>query len=137
METRIEQVVERHKKGYSCSQAVGCSYCDLVGMDEETMFKVTEGFGIGMGNFSGTCGALTAVATLAGLLNSNGDLEARNSKAATFKLVRGIMEEFKQMNGSVICHELKGMETGQMLRSCRDCVIDAANLAEKHLFADK
>jgi len=82
-------------------------------------------------------GALTAVGALAGLLNSNGDLEARNSKAATFKIVRGIMEEFAQMNGSVICHELKGMETGKMLRSCRDCVIDAATLAEKHLFADK
>ncbi len=137
MESRIEQVIERHKKGYSCSQAVGCTYCDLVGMDEATMFKVTEGFGIGMGNFSGTCGAVSAVGILAGLLNSNGDLEARNSKASTFKLMKGVMEEFQAMNGSVICHELKGMETGKMLRSCRDCVIDAATLAEKHLFADK
>ena len=42
METRVEKTIERHNKGYNCAQAVACTYCDLVGMDEETMFKATE-----------------------------------------------------------------------------------------------
>ena len=49
METRVEKTIERHNKGYNCAQAVACTYCDLVGMDEETMFKATEALGLGMG----------------------------------------------------------------------------------------
>ena len=49
MKTRVEETIKRHDKGYNCAQAVACTYCDLVGMDEETMFKLTEGFGAGMG----------------------------------------------------------------------------------------
>ena len=36
METRVEKTIERHNKGYNCAQAVACTYCDLVGMDEIT-----------------------------------------------------------------------------------------------------
>ena len=43
METRVDKVAEKHKSGYNCAQAVACAYCDLVGIDEETMFRMTEG----------------------------------------------------------------------------------------------
>ena len=59
METRVEKTIERHNKGYNCAQAVAGTYCDLVGMDEESMFKATEALGLGMGGMEGTCGALT------------------------------------------------------------------------------
>ena len=49
MESRVDKATERHQKGYNCAQAVACTYADLVGMDEAAMFKVTEGFGAGMG----------------------------------------------------------------------------------------
>lgn len=49
METRVDKVAEKHKSGYNCAQAVACAYCDLVGIDEETMFRLTEGLGLGMG----------------------------------------------------------------------------------------
>ena len=39
----------KHKKGYNCAQTIACTYCDLVGVDEETMFKLTEALGLGMG----------------------------------------------------------------------------------------
>lgn len=48
METRVDKVAEKHKSGYNCAQAVACAYCDLVGIDEETMFRLTEGLGLGM-----------------------------------------------------------------------------------------
>jgi len=35
------------------------------------------------------------------------------------------------MNGSLICKELKGVGTGKVLRSCRGCVMDSAELLEK------
>ena len=46
--TRIDETIKRHDKGYNCAQAIACTYCDLVGMDEETMFKVAEGLGLGV-----------------------------------------------------------------------------------------
>ena len=49
METRVEKTIEKRSKGYNCAQAVACTYCDMVGLDEETMFKLTEAFGLGMG----------------------------------------------------------------------------------------
>ena len=71
--TRIEETIKRHDKGYNCAQAIACTYCDLVGMDEETMFKVAEGLGLGVGCMEGTCGAITGACILAGCKNSTGD----------------------------------------------------------------
>ena len=39
-----------------------------------------------------------------------------------------ILKEFKAKNQSVICRELKGVGTGKILRSCNDCVKDAAEM---------
>ncbi len=133
MESRIEKAVERREKGYNCAQAVACTYCDVVGMDEKTMFRLAEGLGVGVGNMEGTCGAITGACMVLGLLNSTGNLEHPDSKGVTMQLSRKIMEQFKERNSSVTCKELKGVETGHMLRSCPDCVRDASEFLEKIL----
>lgn len=134
MKTRIEETIARHDKGYNCAQAVACTYSDLVGLDEETMFKIMEGFGAGCGNMEGTCGALSGACALAGLKRSTGNLKEPDSKGATYQLSKAMMKEFQSQNGSVICRELKGRDTGKVLRACPDCIKDAARLAEKVLF---
>lgn len=134
METRVNTTIEKHDIGYNCAQSVACTYCDLVGMDEQTMFRLTEGLGAGMGNKEGTCGAVSAACILAGMKHSTGNLEHPNSKMDTYKIAAQIMDEFAKMNGSVVCKDLKGMETGKPLRSCPDCIRDAAALVEKILF---
>ncbi len=134
MKTRVEETITKHRKGYNCAQAVACTYCDLVGLDEETMFKVTEALGAGMGNMEGTCGAVSAACVLAGLKSSTANLTAPDSKADSYKLSKAVMEKFKVKNGSVLCKELKGVSTGKALCSCPDCIKDAASLAEQILF---
>lgn len=134
MKTRVEEAIARHDKGYNCAQAVACTYADLVGMDERTLFRATEALGFGMGCMEGTCGAVSGACILAGLKNSTGCLDKPNSKASSYKLSKEIMTRFKSMNGSVICKDLKGVETGHVLRSCPDCIRDAAKLAEDILF---
>lgn len=57
-----------------------------------------------------------------------------NQRAAVYKAARTIIQEFKNKNQSVICKELKGIETGKVLRDCRGCVEDAAALLEKVVF---
>ena len=137
MKTRVEETIGRHDKGYNCAQAVACTYCDLGGVDEETMFKMTEALGLGMGGMEGTCGAITGACVLAGMKNSTGNLEKPNSKGASYKLSRQIVEEFKNQNGATQCRELKGVDTGKVLRACPDCIRDAARIAESVLFADQ
>lgn len=137
MSTKAEQAIAFHDQGYNCAQAVACTYCDLVGVDEETMFKMTEALGLGMGGMEGTCGAITGACVLAGMKNSTGNLEKPNSKGASYKLSRQIVEEFKNQNGATQCRELKGVDTGKVLRACPDCIRDAARIAESVLFADQ
>lgn len=126
MNDRVKLAAEKHAKGYNCAQAVACSFCDCVGVDEETMFRMTEAFGAGMGNMEGTCGAISGACAVLGMKNSTANLENPNSKGSTGKLSREIMENFRERNKSVTCKELKGVGTGQVLRSCPDCVKDAA-----------
>lgn len=134
MKSRIEETIKKHDKGYNCAQAVACTYSDLVGLDEQTVFRLTEALGAGMGSMDGTCGAISGACILAGLKNSTANLEKPDSKGKTYKLSKAILDEFKKQNGSVICRELKGVETGTVLCPCSKCIEDAARLAEKILF---
>lgn len=131
MESRIEKAIDKKHKGYNCAQAVACSYCDLVGIDEKTMFKITEAFGLGMGNMEGTCGAISGACVVAGLKNSDGMLDKCVTKGSTSRMAREIMTKFYERNGAVICKELKGVATGKVLRPCDDCVRDAAEFLEQ------
>ena len=137
MKTRVEETIKRHDIGYNCAQAVACTYCDLIGVDEEMMFRITEAFGAGMGGMEGACGAVSGACALAGMKASTGNLEKPNSKAVSYKLSKEILRQFKEQNGSVICKELKGVGTGTPLRSCQDCIKDAAAIAERVLFSDE
>lgn len=96
METRVDQVAEKHKSGYNCAQAVACAYCDLVGIDEETMFRMTEGLGLGMGGMEGTCGAVTAACVIAGAKNSTVEMGGSGSKGATYKISKELCADSKR-----------------------------------------
>lgn len=136
MESRIEKTLELRAKGYNCCQAVACTYCDLVGIDEDIMFRVAEGFGGGMGDMQGTCGAVSGAVLLAGMKNSGGK-DLHNTKAATQKLSKAIRTAFTVKNTSVVCKELKGIDTGTVIRTCPGCITDAAAIVETLLFSDK
>ena len=63
-----------------------------------------------------------------GLANSNGQ-DDRTSKQATYRIVRKLVNDFREQNGSTLCPELKGIKTKQPLRSCDGCIVDALQLA--------
>ena len=63
-----------------------------------------------------------------GLANSNGQ-DDRTSKQATYRIVRKLVSDFREQNGSTLCPELKGIKTKQPLRSCDGCIVDALQLA--------
>lgn len=131
---RIEKAKENHAKGYNCSQAVACAFCDEVGIDEKTMFALMEGFGLGLGDMQGTCGAISGAAAILSMKHSCADPLNPKSKGATYKIVRRLTSSFREKNGSQLCCELKGSKNnGVPLRECRGCVEDAARILEEIL----
>lgn len=129
---RAQKALDLHHAGYNCCQAVACAYCDLLGVQEDAMFKAAEGFGAGMGGMQGTCGAVSAAVLLAGFLRSGGP--AQRTKQQTYALSRAITQGFCDKNGTLTCAALKGVDTGAPLRSCDGCIADACALVEEILF---
>ena len=131
--TKKELATLNHNKGYNCCQAVVCAYSKELGIPEDVLFKAAEGFGLGMGGMECTCGAVSGAVMVAGLKNSTAALDAPNSKASTYHLSKKLSDAFCKKNGSVICKDLKGIETGNVLRSCAGCIEDAVELIEEML----
>lgn len=132
MSERINQALMNHSKNYNCAQSVVCAYCGMFGVEEETAFKAAEAFGFGMGDME-TCGAVTAMTMLAGMKISDGNLANPSTKRQCYSMMKKMMTEFKNKNKTIVCRELKGVETGIPLRSCNGCIEDAARIIEEFL----
>ena len=125
MINRAEEAVVKKKNGYNCAQAVACTYCDYTGSKEEDIYNATQAFGIGMATFEGNCGALSGAGVVIGMANKD--------RSKTMQDTKLMVQEFKEKNTTVTCKELKGIETGVVLRPCEDCIRDACASLEKIL----
>ncbi len=126
MESRKTLAAEKNRqKTHNCAQAVFCTYCDLCGLEPKTAEDVAGAFGLGMGNMEGTCGSLVGAGMVIGLVSKDRNLARKRMKQ--------VMDRFKERNGATQCRQLKGVDTGIVLRECPDCVADAAEFLEEIL----
>ena len=124
METRKHLAAEKKRcNSHNCAQAVVCTYCDLVGLPEQTALDIAGAYGTGMGNMEGTCGAVVVAGMIIGLATKDRNL----SRARMAQL----MTRFQERNGATRCRLLKGIDTGKVLRDCPDCVADASEFLEE------
>ncbi len=119
-------------KGYNCAQVVACSFADVVGMDEQSLFVMSEAFGGGMGGHKATCGAVSGAVLIISLLTSGGSVEA-TTKQISYEYAGEIVDGFLAQNGSLVCSELRGDDTGIVLRTCDLCIEDSVVLLHKLL----
>lgn len=131
--TKKELAINLHDQKYNCAQAVACAFADEVGVDKKTLFQACEGFGLGMGCMNGTCGAISGAVMLAGFQNSDGNIDAPATKASTYQLSKTILEKFEAKNQATLCRDLKGADTGTVLRSCPGCIEDAVEIVQEVL----
>ncbi len=136
MKSRIDQVKILQQKKYNCTQVVFCNYADLVGLEEETAFKLSEGFGGGFGRLGEVCGVISAMTMLLGMKYSVGNTTHGASKEKTYAIVSEQIQKFKTMNGSILCRELLGSETSPKLRTCSGCMEDACQIIEENIFPE-
>ena len=126
METRKHLAAEKKRLNtHNCAQAVVCTYCDLVGLPEETALDIAGAYGTGMGCMEGTCGALVGAGMIVDLATKDRNLSRTRMKE--------IMTQFQARTGATQCKLLKGIGTGKPLRDCPDCVADASELLENYL----
>lgn len=119
------------EKKYNCCQAVICAYCDEYGVDDNEIFKLTEGFGLGMGGLKDTCGAVTGMFMAISMHNSAGEKEnPRKTKFQTYEDIRNAAADFKNECGSIFCRDLK---SGDSFTPCNRCVEFAAKCVEKYI----
>ena len=109
IEGRVEKAKALFKQGFNCSQSVFAACADIYGMDEQTALRVAASFGGGIGRMRQTCGAACGMFLLAGLENGSAQIGDAEGKKRNYALVQDLAEQFKQVNGSLICSELLGI----------------------------
>ncbi len=144
--SRAERAKEYFLQGYNCSQAVSLAFADLVSVDKETLSKISLPFGGGFGRMRLTCGAVSGMGTIVGLLFSQSELSAENKKEV-YAIIQELCAKFKAEYGSLLCGELLSgkvpvevggeaeMRTHEYYkkRPCAEMVAFAAGLVEEFL----
>ncbi len=142
-----EKACALFKEGYNCAQAVTAAFAESFGLSTETALRFSEGMGAGMGRLRLTCGAVSAMALLAGLKLSNGKPNDLETRKKIYTVVQEMTNAFQEKNGSIICSELlgtskpKGNSTQPEVRTaayykkrpCVGCVSDCAEIVEQYL----
>ena len=132
--------------GYNCAQAVAGAFAEEMGLDQDTVTKIASGFGGGMGGMRETCGAVSGMFMVAGLLKGHA-LPADNAeKTAHYARIRALADAFKAEHDTLICRDLLASLPGKLsknpsertaeyykTRPCALFVEDAARLVEKML----
>ena len=131
-------------QGFNCSQAVFSTFCEELGVDQETALKISCGFGGGMCNGE-ICGAVTGAVMVIGLKNGQGNGEDKESKEKIFEVVKEFTNRFQSVNGSIICKELLDFdlnqengrkiarEKGLFKNTCPKMINDAVQILEEIL----
>ncbi|MBQ8837349.1 MAG: C_GCAxxG_C_C family protein [Clostridia bacterium] len=128
-----EYAAELHSRGCNCAQSVFCAFADECGMSEDVMMKIAEGFGLGCGGMEGVCGALSGALMVAGMKHADGNIEAPKSKKTTYGVAKKMCADFKAKCGSLICAQLKGIESSKPLMPCPACIDTGIEIAEAML----
>ena len=111
LEERVRKAGLLFKEGgYNCCQAVLLAYCDLFGLDEKTAASLSSGFGGGMGRMREVCGSVSGMVMLSGMLSPADNPSDKAGRTANYALVQEVAGEFRNINGSIICRELLGLD---------------------------
>ena len=122
IEERIAKAKRLFKEeGYNCCQAVVLAYNDIFEVDDNTAAALSSGFGGGMGRMREVCGSVSGMVMLAGLIAPAADPSVKVDRTRNYALVQEMADEFRAMNGSIVCKELLGLvPMGSGATACKE-----------------
>ena len=100
------------EQGFDCSQVVLASFCEELGMDQETALKVSSSFGSGLWNGE-VCGCVTGALMALGLKYGHYSPGDSKSKEIISSKTKEFEAKFKEKNKSIICREILGYDIGK------------------------
>jgi C_GCAxxG_C_C family probable redox protein len=110
LEERVAKAKRLFKEeGYNCCQAVVLAYNDVFGIDDDTAAALSSGFGGGMVRMREVCGSVSGMVMLAGLITPATDPSVKVDRTRNYALVQEMAEDFRKLNGSIVCKELLGL----------------------------
>jgi C_GCAxxG_C_C family probable redox protein len=112
--TNSEKAVSYFKSGFNCSQSVFAAFAPQFGTPEADAFKIACPFGAGMGRMQETCGALTGAFMVIGLKYGKYNADDKISKDITYEKVREFSKKFNELNNSLKCRDLIGIDISTM-----------------------
>ena len=145
--SRAEKAKAYFEEGYACSQAVALAFSDLVSVREEELIKLSLPFGGGMGRLRLTCGAVSGMGIILGLIFAEAENTPENKKNV-YAITQELCGKFKEENKSLICGELlEGVKIPVEIggeaeartqeyykkRPCAELVYSAAEILEEYL----
>lgn len=99
-------------KGYNCSQSVVLAFAKEMGMTEDTVLRLSAGFGGGMGRMREVCGAFSGAVLVLGTLYGSPD---PRQKTALYTEVQLLAQRYRECNGrgSIVCRDLLGLQQAE------------------------
>jgi len=83
-----------------------------LGLDNDTAYKISRGFGAGIARTGNICGAMAGAVIVIGLKYGKAAAGDDAAKERTYALVQEFITAFRAKNGSINCTELPGMTCG-------------------------
>ena len=137
-------------KGYNCAQSVAGAFAEEIGLPLETVLKLAQPFGAGMGRLREVCGTFSGMLFVVGQLYGGCEPGSApdGSKARVYSIVQELAERFRARRGTLICRELLGLGRGAETdpsrpsertaeyykkRPCAEICAESASLLEAYL----
>ncbi len=94
-------------EGYNCTQSVVLAFEDEIGVDRNTLLRLSASFGGGFGRLRELCGCVSGMGVVIGALHPY-DAKDIKAKAEHYALVQKLAGKFREKNGSIVCREILG-----------------------------
>ncbi|WP_337867021.1 C-GCAxxG-C-C family protein [Ignavibacterium sp.] len=104
MKTISERSLELFKSGYYCSESILIAAAEKLGIKSELIPRIASGFGSGIAETNGTCGAVPGAVMAIGLLC--GRNHSTENIDVNFQLTKDFVENFKTVFKSTQCTAL-------------------------------
>jgi C_GCAxxG_C_C family probable redox protein len=128
----------------NCPKSVLTAICEDYGLEKDTAYNLTQGFGGGM-SIDSACGAVMGAYMIIGLANPSANVDPQKNREKINTLKAEFNKKFKELHGGLTCTELLGYnlsipeqsiearEKGLFTSKCPVFVSDAVKIVEKLL----
>jgi C_GCAxxG_C_C family probable redox protein len=106
MTSHSDRAIVFFEQGYNCAQATCAAFAADLGLDVDLVTRMVAGLGGGRGGQRETCGAVSAMAVVAGLGAGSLDPNDLGAKRALYARIQEMEREFLHSHGSTCCREL-------------------------------